>query len=96
LTALETELAAVGSLLDASPSASSIDDISSRSTGCMSVVGQLQGLMDEIDLGEIEDDEARAAARARRKKINAKLEETLEPAAKVLRGRVVSARSKAS
>ena len=35
--------------------------------------------MDEIDLGDL-DDEARAAARTRRKAINARVEGELEPA----------------
>ena len=37
--------------------------------------------MDEIDLGDL-DDEARAAARQRRKAINARVEGELEPAAR--------------
>ena len=45
----------------------------------------LQGLMDEVDLGEIEDDEARGAARLRRKAINARVEAELEPAAQALK-----------
>ena len=42
------------------------------------------GLMDEIDLGEL-DDEARADARTRRKAINARVEGELEPAARTVR-----------
>lgn len=47
-------------------------------------IGGLQGLMDEVDLGEL-DDEARGAARLRRKAINARVEAELEPAAQALK-----------
>jgi hypothetical protein len=50
-------------------------------------IGGLQGLMDEVDLGDL-DDEARGAARLRRKAINARVEAELEPAAQALKAHV--------
>lgn len=95
LAALETELTAVEALLASAADAEAIDAASTRASGCTSVVGQLQGLMDDLDLGELDDD-ARTAARARRKKINAKVgdEGDLTAAAQALRGKVVAARKK--
>ena len=49
--------------------------------------------MDEIDIGEL-DDEARTAARARRKAINARVEGELEPAKTQLNAAVRDAKAK--
>ena len=47
-----------------------LDAAAKRQAAVSAGVGQLTAMMDEIDIGEIEDDEARTAARARRKAIN--------------------------
>ena len=49
--------------------------------------------MDEIDIGDL-DDEARTAARARRKAINARVEAELEPAKGTLSKAIMAARAK--
>ena len=71
-----------------------LDALSKRAAACGGVVGQLQSMMDEIDLGELEDDEVRSAARARRKAVNARVEGTLEPAKGELNAAIKAARAK--
>lgn len=93
MAALEAEIAACSSELGQAADTAAVDAISRRVAACGGTVGQLQALMDEIDLGEL-DDEARTAARSRRKAINAKVEAELEPAKTQLQAAVKAARAK--
>ena len=68
--ALLEEIAAVEAAIQAATDATALDAAAKRQAAVGAGVGQLTAMMDEIDIGEIEDDEARAAARARRKAIN--------------------------
>ena len=68
-----------------------LDALSRRVAACAGLVGQLQGLMDEIDLGSL-DDARRAEARARRKAIHARVEGEFEPARNALSAAVRAAK----
>lgn len=68
--ALMTEISAVEDLLGAAKDTQSLDAAAKRQAAVGAAVGSVTAMMDEIDIGEIEDDEARAAARARRKALN--------------------------
>lgn len=70
LESLMSELTAVTALVAEAADADSLDAAAKRQAAVSAGVGQLTAMMDEIDIGEIEDDEARSAARARRKAIN--------------------------
>ena len=91
--AIETELKACTTELAAATSMASVDAISTRATAAAGGVGKLMAMMDEIDLGDL-DEEPRAAARVRRKAINAKVEDVLEPAKKDLNKAVMAARKR--
>jgi hypothetical protein len=91
--AIETELKACTTELAAATSMASVDAISTRATAAAGGVGKLMAMMDEIDLGDL-DEEPRAAARVRRKAINAKVEDVLEPAKKDLNKAVLAARKR--
>ena len=91
--ALAAEIESCTAGLEAGPDAAALDSLSKRAAACGGVVGQLQSLMDEIDIGDL-DDEARASARTRRKAINARVEGTLEPAKNALSQAVKSAKAK--
>ena len=54
----------------AAADATALDAAAKKQAALSAGLGQLTAMMDEIDLGEIEDDDARGAARARRKAIN--------------------------
>ena len=91
--ALATEMAAIQSEAEGAKDTEALDALSKRSAACSGGVGQLQSLMDEIDIGDL-DDEARTAARARRKAINARVEGELEPAKGTLSKAIMAARAK--
>ena len=67
---LLTEIAEVSALIAAAADVAAVDAAATRQAAALGVLGQLSAMMDEIDLGEIEDEEARGAARARRKTVN--------------------------
>ena len=67
---LMDEMTAVSGLVAAASDAESLDAAAKRQAAASATVGQLMQMMDEIDIGEIEDDEERTAARGRRKAIN--------------------------
>ena len=92
--ALATEIAAVEAEVGAAADTATLDGLSKRAAAVGGVVGQLMSMMDEIDLGEIEDDEARSAARARRKKINARVEGEFDEKKQALNAAVKAARAK--
>ena len=54
-------------------------------------IGKVQAQVDEVDLGQLEDD-ARAEARGKRKALTARLEAELMPGLKDLRAALASAR----
>ena len=91
--AIETELKACTTELAAATSMASVDAISTRAAAAAGGVGKLMAMMDEIDIGDL-DEEPRAAARVRRKAINAKVEDVLEPAKKDLNKAVMAARKR--
>ena len=91
--AIETELKACTTELAAATSMASVDAISTRAAAAAGGVGKLMAMMDEIDIGDL-DEEPRAAARVRRKAINAKVEDVLEPAKKDLNKAVLAARKR--
>ena len=64
------EIPDVTSLIAAATDAAALDAAAKKQAAISAGLGQLTAMMDEIDIGEIEDDEARSAARARRKAIN--------------------------
>ncbi len=70
LAALLVEISAVSALVDSAADSAALDAAAKRQAAATAGVGALMAKMDEIDLGEIEDDEARSEARARRKAIN--------------------------
>ena len=70
LNALMTEIGEVKELLAAAADGDAVDAAAKRQAAVSAGVGSLTAMMDEIDIGEIEDDEARTAARGRRKAIN--------------------------
>lgn len=70
LETLLTEISDVTALVAAVTEATGLDVAAKRQAAVSAGVGQLTAMMDEIDIGEIEDDEARTAARTRRKAIN--------------------------
>ena len=70
LEALLAEITELVALLAGATDNESVDAVAKRQAAASAGVGQLQAMMDEIDIGEIEDDEARTAARGRRKAIN--------------------------
>lgn len=65
-----------------------------RSTNERLYGGCVVSLLDGISIGEL-DDEARDAAKVRRKKLNAALEEELMPGGNSVRGKVVKAKNAA-
>jgi hypothetical protein len=91
--ALSAEMGACARELEVVREASALDGLSRRVAACAGLVGQLQGLMDEIDLGEL-DDARRADARARRKAIHARVEGEFEPAKNALSGAVRAAKAR--
>ena len=91
--ALAEEMAACTAEIEAAADADALDKISKRAAACGGVVGQLQALMDDLDIGDL-DDEARALARTRRKAINARVENELEPAKTALNSAVKAAKAK--
>ena len=90
--ALELAVTIVG--LQAKDFAPDVDALAARAALFMAAVGELQSLMDAIDIGEIEDMDARAAARERRKKINGRVEVELEPAVQALSKAVAARRAR--
>ena len=52
----------VSGLVAAATDSAALDAAAKRQVAAVGVLGQLQAMMDEIDIGEIEDDEARSAA----------------------------------
>ena len=64
------EIEAVTALIEAADTSEALDAAAKRQAAVSAVVGKMVVMMDEIDLGVIEDDEARSAARARRKAVN--------------------------
>lgn len=67
---LMDEIVAVAGLVAAASDSEGLDAAAKRQAAASATLGQLTSMMDEIDIGEIEDDEARTAARGRRKAIN--------------------------
>ena len=70
LEGLLTEITTVTDLVAAAKDNDSLDAAAKRQAAVSAGVGQLTAMMDEIDIGEIEDEDARTAARVRRKAIN--------------------------
>ena len=70
LATLMSEIKEVGALVEAAADTESLDACAKRQANVGAGVAALTAMMDEIDIGEIEDDEARTAARVRRKAIN--------------------------
>jgi len=68
--ALLTEIPEVTSLITAAADSEALDAAAKKQAAIAAGLGQLTAMMDEIDIGEIEDDEVRSAARVRRKAIN--------------------------
>lgn len=67
---LMTEIGEVKGLVVGAKNGESLDAAAKRQAAVAAGVGKLTAMMDEIDIGEIEDDEAKMAARVRRKAIN--------------------------
>ena len=65
--ALMTEIPNVTQLISEAADSDALDAAAKKQAAVAAGLGQLTAMMDEIDIGEIEDDEARSAARARRK-----------------------------
>lgn len=97
------EVAEVTALVAAAKDADALDAAAKRQAAVSAVVGQLTAMMDEIDLGVIEDEDARGAARQRRKAINKRcalassgdveVDGDLAAAAAALKKAVISARA---
>jgi hypothetical protein len=68
--ALMGEIADVTALVAGATDESSLDAAAKRQAAASAGVAALTAMMDEIDIGEIEDDDERTAARGRRKAIN--------------------------
>lgn len=86
-SSMRSTIAAVNASLAGYKSAPSEDAaaaLQSSVTALSGQVGKLQGLIDEVSIGDLDED-ARDAARARRKKLNAAVEEKLTPAVAALR-----------
>jgi hypothetical protein len=86
-SSMRATIAAVNASLasyKSSPSADAAAALQSSVTALSGQVGKLQGLIDEVSIGDLEED-ARDAARARRKKLNAAVEDELTPAVAALR-----------
>lgn len=64
------ECEAVTALVAAAADTEALDAAAKRQAEVGAVVGQLTAMMDEVDLGVIEDEDARGEARIRRKAIN--------------------------
>lgn len=67
---LLTEIPNASALIAAAADADALDAAAKKQAAVSAGLGQLTAMMDEIDIGEIEDDEVRSAARVRRKAIN--------------------------
>jgi len=67
---LMAEIPEVTSLIAAATDSEALDAAAKKQAAISAGIGQLTAMMDEIDIGEIEDDEARSAARMRRKAVN--------------------------
>ena len=70
LDALLTEIPNVTALISSATNTEALDAAAKKQAAVSAGLGQLTAMMDGIDIGEIEDDEARTAARVRRKAIN--------------------------
>ena len=68
------------------------DDLTKKCVKINTGVGKLQGTLDEISIGDL-DDEARNAAKVRRKALNAALEEELMPGGNAIRAKVMKAKN---
>ena len=68
--ALMSEIPEVISLIGAAADSAALDAAAMKQAAISAGLGQLTAMMDAIDIGEIEDDEMRSAARVRRKAIN--------------------------
>lgn len=90
---IDADMVAITAEAIAAADTEALDAASKRAAAIGGAIGGLQGMMDEIDLGEL-DDEARAAARQRRKAINARVEGKLEPAARALKEHVRAQRAR--
>jgi len=100
------EIEEVTALVAAAADAEALDAVAKRQVAVVGVLGQLQAMMDEIDVGSIEDEEARTAARMRRKAINKRcllassgdveVDGDIAAASHALKKAVVAARSKLS
>lgn len=67
---LHHEIPTTTALIAAAADVEALDAAAKKQVAVAAAVGQLTVMMDECDLGTIEDDEVRSAARVRRKAIN--------------------------
>ena len=86
--ALQARVAAleqvVSAALEGALQGAAIEDAKREVTDAVANVGRLVAALDEIGLGDVEDDGGRTAARARRKQAAATLEDSILPAAHAL------------
>eukprot|EP00959_Pyramimonas_sp_CCMP1952_P096887 2025180-Pyramimonas_sp.AAC.1 len=91
---LADEIAAEGASVLEGLKGGDKDDACKRATALGPKLGKLQGLMEEISIGSL-DDEARALAQTRRKAVNRRIEEELMPLCASCRGAAAKAKASA-